>query len=260
MDILSAEFFSALLAIIIIDLVLAGDNAIVIALAARNLPRHLQRVTIIAGTAAAVVVRIGMTLAIVWLLRIPGLLLAGGMLLIWIAHRLLAPNPSTKTAAHASSANVGRWTAIRTIVIADVVMGIDNMLGVAGAAQGEFLLVTVGLLISVPIMVLGSTLILKWVDRYPIIIYVGATVLVWTAAKMITHEPVVKDAIGQNNFIVWGFYALLICGVLISGLIGRTWLKTGHPAKSSRNDNHSEKRLEFHRSKGDRHVENPDSR
>jgi YjbE family integral membrane protein len=251
MDILSAEFFSALLAIIIIDLVLAGDNAIVIALAARNLPRHLQRVTIIAGTAAAVVVRIGMTLAIVWLLRIPGLLLAGGILLIWIAYRLLASNSSKKNAAHASSANVGLWTAIRTIVIADAVMGIDNMLGVAGAAQGELLLVIVGLLISVPIMVLGSTLILKWVDRYPIIIYVGATVLAWTAAKMITHEPMVKDAIGHDDFIVWGFYALLIGGVLISRVIRRTWMKTGHPEKSARSDGRSEKLLKFNRFEGD---------
>jgi YjbE family integral membrane protein len=251
MDILSAEFFSALLAIIIIDLVLAGDNAIVIALAARNVPRHLQRATIMAGTAAAVAVRIGMTLAIVWLLRIPGLLLAGGILLVWIAYKLLVPYSSKKIASHASSANIGLWTAIRTIVIADAVMGVDNMLGVAGAAQGEFLLVLVGLLISVPIMVVGSTLILKWVERYPIIIYVGATVLASTAAKMITHEPVVRHAIGHNDFIAWGVYALLIGGVLISGLIGRASLKTGHLAKSSRSDNRSEKRLEFPRPKGD---------
>ncbi len=226
MDILSAEFFSALLAIIIIDLVLAGDNAIVIALAARNLPQHLQRITIIAGTAAAVVVRIGMTLAIVWLFRIPGLLLAGGILLIWIAYKLLAPTPLKKSAAHASRIKTGLWTAIRTIVIADAVMGIDNMLGVAGAAQGKFLLVVFGLMISLPIMVLGSTLILKWVERYPITIYVGATVLAWTAAKMIIHEPVVKGAISQNDFIVWGFYILLIGGVLISGVIRRTPMKT----------------------------------
>jgi YjbE family integral membrane protein len=251
MDILSAEFFSALLAIIIIDLVLAGDNAIVIALAARNLPQHLQRVTIIAGTAAAVVVRIGMTLAIVWLLRIPGLLLAGGILLIWIAYKLLAPSPSMKNPAHASPVNAGLWTAIRTIVIADAVMGIDNMLGVAGAAQGEFLLVVFGLLISVPIMVLGSTLILKWVERYPIIIYVGATVLAWTAAKMIVHEPMVKGAIGQNDFIAWGLYALLIGGVLVSGVIRRTPMHTAHPEKSSPSDGRSEKHLKFNRFEGD---------
>jgi len=251
MDILSAEFFSALLAIIIIDLVLAGDNAIVIALAARNLPPHLQCITIIVGTAAAVVVRIGMTLAIVWLLRIPGLLLAGGILLVWIAYKLLAPNSLKKNTSYGSSANIGLWAAIRTIVIADAVMGVDNMLGVAGAAQGEFFLVMVGLLISVPIMVLGSTLILKWVERYPIIIYVGATVLAWTAAKMIAREPVVKDAIGHNDLIVWGLYAFLIGGVLISGGIGRTWLKTGHPGKSSGSNNRSEERLKFPRSKGD---------
>jgi YjbE family integral membrane protein len=243
LDTFSSEFFSALLAIIVIDLVLAGDNAIVIALAARNLPQHLQRVTIIAGTAAAVAVRIGMTLTIVWLLHIPGLLLAGGILLIWIAYKLLAPRPEKKGVMHSSSSDTGPWAAIRTIVVADAVMGIDNMLGVAGAAQGEFLLVTFGLLISVPIMVLGSTLMLKWVQRYPMIIYIGAAVLAWTAAKMITHEPVVKDAIGQSQFIVWALYGLLIGGVLISGLIRKAPMKTAHPKKPSRSDGRSEKPL-----------------
>ena len=227
MDILSAEFFSALLAIIIIDLVLAGDNAIVIALAARNLPSHLQRPTIIAGTAAAVVVRIGMTMAIVWLLRIPGLLLAGGILLVWIGCKLLVPTLPKKSAADTSAIKAGLWTAIRTIVIADAVMGIDNMLGVAGAAQGEFLLVVVGLLISVPMMILGSTFLLKWVERYPVIIYLGATVLAWTAARMIVHEPIFKDAIGQSDFIFWSIHALVIGAVLASGFIRKAVMKAG---------------------------------
>jgi len=131
------------------------------------------------------------------------------------------------------------------------VMGIDNMLGVAGAAQGEFLLVVLGLLISVPIMVLGSTLILKWVERYPIIIYVGATVLAWTGAKMIIHEPMIYDAIGENGYIVWGFYALLIGGVLISSVIRKTSMKTSPSEASPRRDERSEKPLKFNRFEGD---------
>ncbi len=185
MDMFSAEFFSALLAIIIIDLVLAGDNAIVIALVARKLPHHLQRITIIGGTVGAVAVRIAMTIAIVWLLNVPGLLLIGGLLLVWIAYKLLAPVQAEKKHGELSGSRVGLWAAIRTIIVADAVMGMDNVLGVAGAAHGDFLLVVLGLLISVPIMVLGSTLILKWVERYPVIIYIGAGVLAWTAATMI---------------------------------------------------------------------------
>jgi YjbE family integral membrane protein len=255
LDIFSPEFFSALVAIVIIDLVLAGDNAIVIALVARDLPRHLQRITIIGGTIGALVVRLGMTLIIVWLLHIPGLLLTGGILLIWIAYKLLTSNLEKKKGAHFSPANTGRWTglwaAIRTIIIADAVMGMDNVLGVAGAAQGEFLLVILGLLISIPIMILGSTLILRWVEQLPIIIYVGAAVLAWTAAKMIAHEPMVKNSIGQNELITWTLYGLVVGGVLISGLIRKVSARAARPEKSPYIESRSEKPLPFNKFGGD---------
>lgn len=228
MDLFSAEFFSALLAIIVIDLVLAGDNAIVIALVARKLPKHLQRITIIGGTIGAVVVRIAMTVAIVWLLNVPGLLLVGGVLLVWIAYKLLAPMHDEKKHVDVASSRVGLWAAIRTIIVADAVMGMDNVLGVAGAAHGEFLLVMLGLLISVPIMVLGSTLILKWVERYPVIIYLGATVLAWTAAKMIVQEPILQEFFTQNEFVVWLLYGLVIGGVVLSGLLRNAPIKSTH--------------------------------
>lgn len=228
MDLFSAEFFSALLAIIVIDLVLAGDNAIVIALVARKLPEHLQRITILGGTIGAVVIRIGMTLAIVWLLNVPGLLLAGGVLLVWIAYKLLGPVHEKKKELGISGDRIGLWAAIRTIVIADAVMGMDNMLGVAGAAQGEFMLVITGLLISVPIMIVGSTLILKWVERYPAIIYVGAAVLAWTAAKMIVQEPVLNGFFAQNPIVSWLFYGLLIGGVVLSGVLRDVPIKPNH--------------------------------
>lgn len=228
MDLFSAEFFSALLAIIVIDLVLAGDNAIVIALVARKLPKHLQRITIIGGTIGAVVVRIAMTVAIVWLLNVPGLLLVGGVLLVWIAYKLLAPIHDEKKQIDVASSRVGLWAAIRTIIVADAVMGMDNVLGVAGAAHGEFLLVVLGLLISVPIMVLGSTLILRWVERYPVIIYLGATVLAWTAAKMIVQEPILQDFFTQNEFAVWLLYGLIIGGVVLSGLLRNAPIKSTH--------------------------------
>ncbi len=184
------QFLSALLAIVVIDLVLAGDNAIVIALAARALPAHLQKRAIIWGAIGAIVVRTLMTVIVVWLLKIPGLLLAGGAMLVWIAYHLLLPDEGG-TDAHGATATTF-WGAMRTIVIADAVMGLDNVLAVAGAAHGSYLLVVAGLVISVPIVVWGSTLVLKVVERYPGVVYVGAGVLVWTAAKMMTSEPLIK--------------------------------------------------------------------
>ena len=185
-----SQFLSALLAIIMIDIVLAGDNAIVIALAARDLPAQLQRRAILWGAAGAIVVRSLMTVIVVWLLNIPGLLLAGGAMLVWIAYRLLRPDAGNGE-THGPVATTF-WGAMRTIVIADAVMGLDNVLAVAGAAHGSYLLVVTGLAISVPIVVWGSTLVLKVVERYPGVVYVGAGVLVWTAAKMITSEPLLK--------------------------------------------------------------------
>ena len=183
-------FLSALLAIVIIDLVLAGDNAIVIALAARSLPPALQKRAIVWGAVGAIAVRSLMTVIVVWLLQIPGLLLAGGLALLWIAYRLLLPE--NDDGHHDKPAPSTFWGAMRTIVIADAVMGLDNVLAVAGAAHGSYLLVVVGLVISVPIVVWGSTVVLKIVDRYPGVVYIGAAVLVWTAVKMIGGEPLIK--------------------------------------------------------------------
>ena len=214
---MSTEFLSALLAIVVIDLVLAGDNAIVIALAARNLPADLQKRAIIWGTIGAIVVRSLMTLAVVWLLKIPGLMLAGGALLVWIAYKLLADDGGDE-AGHGAGATTF-FGAMKTIVIADAVMGLDNVLAVAGAAQGSYLLVVLGLLISIPIVIWGSTLILKWVERYPAIVYLGAGVLAWTAAKMMTSEPIVQSTLEQHAWI-----APLAFIAVIGGVLGGGWL------------------------------------
>jgi YjbE family integral membrane protein len=218
MDILSFEFLTALLAIVVIDLVLAGDNAIVIALAARSLPPPMRRRAVLWGTVAAIGARSAMTLVVVWLLNIPGLLLAGGALLVWIAYRLLLPENGDAHGPKLDSAP-GFWAAIRTIVVADVVMGLDNVLAVAGAAQGSYLLVVLGLLISVPIMVWGSTLILRWVERFPAIVYFGAGVLAWTAATMMVSEPLVKPLLGDNRAAVALIHLVLVGAVVWSGFV-----------------------------------------
>jgi YjbE family integral membrane protein len=213
-DIFSLQFLSALGAIVLIDLVLAGDNAIVIALAARNLPGALRHKAILWGTVGAVVVRAAMTLVVVWLLKIPGLMLAGGLGLVWIAVRLMAPHAEGE--GHGSAAT-GFWGAMKTIVVADALMGVDNVLGVAGAAHGDFMLVIIGLLISVPIMVWGSALVLRWVDRFPVIITLGAAVLAYTAARMVVTEPLLDAVFDPRPWARGALYVLTIAGVLLAG-------------------------------------------
>jgi len=219
MEFLSVGWWSALATIILIDLVLAGDNAIVIALAARRLPLHLQRRAILWGTVGAIAVRSLMTVGVVWLLKIPGLMLAGGLGLLWIAYKLIA-DTDDKDHEDGSGATTF-WGAMKTIVIADALMGIDNVLGVAGAAAGSFDLVVLGLLISVPIVVFGSAVVLKLVQRWPIIIHLGAAVLAFTGAQMIVNEsildPVFDGAALINDFARWGTYLVAIAGVLTLG-------------------------------------------
>ena len=221
----SPEFLSALLAIVVIDLVLAGDNAIVIALAARNLPKNLQRRAVLWGTVGAVVVRASLTVGVLWLLQIPGLMLAGGALLMWIAYRLLTGDDGGRE--HDLAPAMSFWAAMRTIVIADAVMGLDNVLAVAGAAHGSMLLVVLGLLISIPIVVWGSTLILHWIERFPSILYIGGAVLAWTAAKMIVGEPMVEAELAARPGFVTSIYVAVIGGVL-----GLAWAQKRRPQKA----------------------------
>jgi len=218
MELFSAPWWSALLAIILIDLVLAGDNAIVIALAARKLPPNLQKKAIIWGTVGAIAVRSAMTLIVVWLLKIPGLMLVGGLGLLWIAYKLLA---DTDDGAEHDVEVSSFWGAMKTIIVADALMGIDNVLGVAGAAQGSFDLVILGLLISVPIVVFGSTIVLRLVERFPIVIKLGAAVLAYTAAMMVVNEQLLKPYFQGDDTATmalrWGVIVLSIVGVLAAG-------------------------------------------
>ena len=217
MEILSLQFLSALLAIIVIDLVLAGDNAIVIALAARNLPPTLQKKAVFWGAIGAVFVRAILTMAVVWLLKIPGFLLMGGLVLIWIAYHMEEEDGGV---GHENVVSATSFrAAIQTIVVADTIMGVDNVLAVAGAAHGSFLLVVMGLLISIPIVMLGSTLILKWIERYPSIIYVGSGVLAWTAAKMITSEGMLTGFFSDHHGWKIALYVFVIGMIVVVPLL-----------------------------------------
>ncbi len=209
---LDAAFWSGLGSIIVIDLVLAGDNAIVIALAARRLPKHHQFRVIAWGVIGAIAIRAGLTAAVIWLLKLPGLMLIGGLVLIPIAWRLLKqgdddPDPRIKRRI------TGFWSAMGTIVLADALMGLDNVLGIAGASGGHMGLVVLGLLISVPLVVWSSTLLLKLIERYPVIIFIGAAVIAWTSARMITRDRLLNAWFDAHDPLRYVVDAVLIIGV-----------------------------------------------
>ena len=203
-----------LIAIIIIDLVLAGDNAIIIALATKNLPKDLQRKAILWGTIGAIVIRTLMTILAIQLLKIPGLSAVGGLALLYIAYQLITDNNDE----HAESGTSSFWTAMRTIVIADAVMGIDNVLAVAGASEGNIYLVVAGLLISIPIVVFGSQLVLGLLQKYTWLIYVGGAVLIITGVKMITHEKLLEPWFNEILHPYNEFGLMAACLILILGV------------------------------------------
>lgn len=191
-EFLSAAFLSALFAIVLIDLVLAGDNALIIGLVARNLPKNKQRQVIFWGTFGAIAVRALMAILVVYILDLPGFMLAGGLALIWIARKLLEPDESAAEKHFAQAPAQSFAGALRTIVIADAVMGIDNVLAIGGAASGSIVLIVLGLAISVPIIVWGSHLVIRLVERYPSVILLGGAVLAWTGYTMIVREPMLQ--------------------------------------------------------------------
>lgn len=189
----------------------------VIALAARRLPKHRQRQAIFWGTFGAVALRILLTVGVVYLLKLPGLMLVGGIVLLPIAWNLLRQN-DVHAEPHVKQAT-SLPAAIRTIILADALMGLDNVLGIAGAAKGHVGMVVIGLLISVPLVVWGSTLILKLMERFPLIIYIGAGTIAWTAARMIGNDHLFGAWFEANAWAQW-----LLDGVFIVGVCGLGYL------------------------------------
>lgn len=216
MEIVSMQFFMALGSIILLDILLGGDNAVVIAMAANKLPGNLRRKAILIGTGGAVVIRLVMTLIAVWLLTIPFLQALGGLILLPIAVKLLVPAEQAENVT-ASDSLMG---AIKTIIIADAAMGVDNVLAIAGASHGSFLLVACGFLISIPIIVGGSTIIGKLMDRFPVILYAGAGLLGWTAGSMIGHDKILGTLMQQmaGTWAPMTLQIVLAAGVIAIGL------------------------------------------
>ena len=212
---LTPAFWAALGSIILANLLLSGDNAVVIAMAARGLPASQQKKAIVFGSGAAIIMRIVLTLIAVRMLGQPWLKLAGGLALLWIGANLMAGDDEED---NHEAKPVGVAAAVRTILVADLVMSLDNVLAVAAAAQGNTPLLIIGLAVSVPLIVFGSTLILKVMERFPVIITAGAALLGWLAGEMMVGDPALHawfPGIPESAARIGGFIGAV--GVVIVG-------------------------------------------
>jgi YjbE family integral membrane protein len=214
-EIFTPAFLTGFFTIIGIDIILSGDNAVVIALAARSLPEEQQKRAVFWGAGAAVGLRVALAAVAVQLLRLPYLKLAGGAMLLWIAVKLLLPEAEEADVAPADHL----WAAIKTIVVADFVMSLDNVVAVAGAAHGSVLLLALGLIISIPLVVFGASMLMKLMDRWPIIITIGAAILGWTALEMAVTDAVVEPIL--HGIPPMAHYAFPAAGAIFVVAIGK---------------------------------------
>ena len=214
MELFSTAGLIAMLQIVLIDILLAGDNAIVIGMAAKNLPTHLQKKAIWGGTIGAISLRLIMAFVFVEAINnIPALRLVGGIALLFIAHSLISDDDKE----HKIEAKDALIPAITTIVVADGIMSIDNVLGVIGAANGHMGIAIAGILVTVPIIMFGSSLFIKIIERFPIILYIGGAILAYAGAGMFLEDDLVKDVLAPyHTFITIGFIALIFIRVFFS--------------------------------------------
>ncbi|MCD9022072.1 TerC family protein [Cohnella silvisoli] len=210
------DLLVGLIKLMVINIVLSGDNAVVIALACRNLPAHQQKTAIFWGSVGAIGLRVILTFIAVWLLQIPYIQIFGGLLLIYIAIKLLKNDGDEENLK--SSTRMGE--AIKTIIVADLIMSLDNVLAVAGAADGNLLLIGLGLAISIPLIIWGSQLLMRLMNRFPIIVLLGAGLLGYTAGEMVLNDKAI-DRFVESNFQI-GHYIIPIGLALLVVIIGKT--------------------------------------
>jgi YjbE family integral membrane protein len=227
-QLLTSQFWLGLGTIIWVNIILSGDNAVVIALAARSLPERQQKLAIFWGAGAAVVLRVLLTIVAVKLLEFPYLKLVGGAALLWIAAQLLIPEKGggeVKSSSHLMGA-------VKTILIADLIMSTDNVIAVAAAAQGSLLLLVLGLIISIPLVVFGATMLMTLMERYPVIITLGAAILGWTAGEMAVTDPAVTGWIKANMDWLESFRGAPALGAVSAVGVGK-WLARRKPQEKA---------------------------
>jgi YjbE family integral membrane protein len=216
---LDLQFFSALFSIIVIDLILAGDNAVVIAMAVRSLPQAQRKKGIVFGSAAAVLLRVILTFFVAQLLQLNYVKLCGGALILWIAVKLFMEGaPEDGHGREAKSV----WQAVKVIVIADITMALDNMLAVGGASHGNFFLLFFGFGLSIPFIVFTSTLLSALMDKYPVIIFIGAAILGKVGAEMIMTDPFTVNILHPGRSVLYAIEAAFAIGVILAGKI---WMR-----------------------------------
>ena len=213
------KFVSQVLSIVLIDLILAGDNAVVIALAVRALPRRQRMWGIILGSGAAVFLRVALTFFAAQLLTIRFLKLSGGILITWVAVKLFMQGTEEKKIGEAANL----WQAVRLIVLADIIMSTDNVLAVAGASHGNAFLLIFGLALSIPFVVGTSTFLSMMMDKYPVIIYIGSAVLGKVAGDMIITDPWVHHMLQPSKYFEYGVMAVFAVGVIVAGKLLARW-------------------------------------
>ncbi|MGE5522923.1 MAG: TerC family protein [Rhodospirillaceae bacterium] len=213
MEFAGPEFWLAVAQIILIDILLGGDNAVVIALACRNLPERQRRRGIFWGVFGAVGLRTVLTLFAVALLAVPYLKMVGGILLFWIGIKLILPE--NDDGGHEIAGSMSLWGAVKTIIVADFVMSLDNVIAVAAAAKDQMMLIVFGLLISIPIIVWCSQLVLKLMERFPIVIVLGGALLGYIAGDMITRDPALVDWLSAHAAWVDEYHIAGILGALM---------------------------------------------
>jgi YjbE family integral membrane protein len=223
----STDFWIGLVKIIWINIILSGDNAVVIALAARSLPPHQQRMAVLFGSGAAVVLRILLTIVAVQLLAMPYLQIVGGLLLLWIGVQLLGDEDEGEGEAKEHGSLLA---AVRTILIADLVMSLDNVIAVAAAAKGSFLLLILGLAISIPLVIFGSTLMIKLMERFPIIVVLGAALIGWVGGETIASDFIFKDYVAANGWVHYVAAAAGAALVIVLGKLIQARARQQHPA------------------------------
>ena len=223
---LGAAFWIGLFKIVWIDIILSGDNAVVIALATRGLPAEQQKKAVMFGSGAAVLLRVALTVIAAKLMQLPFVEVIGGLLLLWIGMGLLKSEDDA--AGSGSAVKQGMLAAVRTILLADFVMSLDNVIAVAAAAGGNVLLLILGLAISIPLVVFGSTLMIKLMARFPIIVTLGAALIGWVAGETITNDHVLQGFVQEHP---WVHYAAAAAGAVLVIFLGK-WMQTRATAQA----------------------------
>lgn len=225
------EFFLALCGIMMVNIVLSGDNAVVIAMASRNLPKKQQKLAILWGSAGAIGLRVLLTIVAVILLQIPYLQFAGGLLLVWIAAKLLLEEESNENV----EASTSMWAAVKTIIVADIIMSLDNTLAIAAVAKGDYLLLTLGLGLSIPLIIFGSQILVMIMNKFPIIVYIGAGLIAWTAGEMMVRDQKIGHYLTAYT-VEWLIPLVITVAIIGLGAWHKKYRKEAEPAERGKGE------------------------